>query len=92
MATACTSGEPSGHMRLPYIREGDEIMTETLPIIHVISDSWMHKLNLIIDRVDLEALIKYINIAPHRVALSIRPAESIRHLGYSPRMPLQTIC
>ena len=64
MATACTSAEPSDHMRLPHIREGDDIMTETLPIIHVISDSWMHEHSLITEKIDLEAFIKNINIAP----------------------------
>ena len=64
-------------MRLTHIREGDDIMTETLPIIHVISDSWMHEHYLVTERIDLEAFIKNINIAPHRVALSIRPAERV---------------
>ena len=77
MATASTSagvGEPSEAMRLSYIREGDDIMTETLPIIFIISDSWM-RIKKSTGRMDPQALMSHIDISPHRVTLSIRPAE-----------------
>ena len=72
---ATKAGEPSGVMRLSNIREGDDIMTETLPIIHVISDSWMILRKTGTERMESNALMKHIDIKPHRVAVSVSTAE-----------------
>ena len=62
-------------MRLTNLREGDEIMTETLPIIHVVSDSWMILRKT--ERVEPNALMKSIDITPHKVAVSVKTAERL---------------